>query len=174
MYPYLLAKDNQVLRLYLILGSAVALFIGVTAYRAGASSVQAAWDKANQKNTGQVVRKQERIAEAKDTYHVERQQIVASAVAADKQTSRAIAEQRVVYERRLLDSTTRAAEYRRMSEACSIESINLVDHAARLDRTLEEGRQLVYELRATLGLREEEIKLLAAHIQNDHTLFATE
>ena len=162
------------LRLYIILGSAVALFVGVTAYRAGAASVQAAWDRANQINTVQVALKQERIAAAKDSNHVERQQIIASAVTADKQTLRAITEQRVVYERRLLDATARAEEYRRLSQACSAESYYLADHAARLDRTLEEGRQLVYELRATLGLREEEIKLLAAHIQNDYVLFATE
>lgn len=75
-----------------------------------------------------------------------------------------------VYSNRLLNSEERASIYQRQSEAGAVERRNLADHAARLDRSLEEGRHLVQELGATLRQRELEIGVLSSQIQADRQL----
>lgn len=77
---------------------------------------------------------------------------------------------RSVYSDRLLDSEERASIYQRQSEAGASERRSLADHAARLDRSLEEGRHLVQELGATLRQREREISVLSSQIQADRQL----
>lgn len=75
-----------------------------------------------------------------------------------------------VYTSRLLGSEERASVYQRQSEAGASERRSLADHAARLDRSLEEGRHLVRELGATLRQREREIGVLSSQIQADRQL----
>lgn len=72
---------------------------------------------------------------------------------------------------RLRDSKSRAGVYQRQAQGGAAERDRLARHAAELDRTLEEGRRLVAELRATLGLRDEQVKSLAAQIRADRALF---
>ena len=74
------------------------------------------------------------------------------------------------YSNRLLNSEERASIYQRQSEAGASERRSLADHAARLDRSLEEGRHLVRELGATLRQREREIGVLSSQIQADRQL----
>lgn len=74
------------------------------------------------------------------------------------------------YSDRLLTSEERANIYKRQSEAGTSERRSLADHAARLDRSLEEGRRLVRELGATLRQRELEIGILRSQIQADRQL----
>lgn len=74
------------------------------------------------------------------------------------------------YADRVLSSEERANVYKRQSEAGAIERRNLADHAARLDRSLEEGRRLVRELRSTLRQREQELGILGSQIKADRQL----
>lgn len=74
------------------------------------------------------------------------------------------------YSNRLLNIEQRASIYKRQSEAGATERRSLADHAARLDRSLEEGRHLVQELGATLRQREREISVLSEQIQADRQL----
>lgn len=71
---------------------------------------------------------------------------------------------------RLRNSDTRASIYQRQAEGGAVERNRLASHAAKLDRSLEEGRRLVAELRATIGLRDEQLKSLAAQIRADREL----
>lgn len=64
----------------------------------------------------------------------------------------------------------RSDYYRSMSQAGSVECGDLGDIATRLDRSLEEGRQLVVELRSRLGLREEQIRLIGKQLKADRHL----
>ena len=74
------------------------------------------------------------------------------------------------YTGRLLKSEGRVGVYQRQAQGSAADRERLASHAAQLDRSLEEGRQLVAELRATVGLREEQLKSLAAQIRADREL----
>lgn len=74
------------------------------------------------------------------------------------------------YSDRLLKSEGRAGVYQRQAQGTAADRERLASHAAKLDRTLEEGRRLVAELRATIGLRDEQLKSLAAQIRADREL----
>ena len=74
------------------------------------------------------------------------------------------------FDRRLLQSEKRADVYKRMSQAGTTERGNLASHAAQLDRSLEQGRQLVRELRETLRFRDEQLKAVSAKLVADRKL----
>lgn len=62
------------------------------------------------------------------------------------------------YSNKLLESERRANLYKQMSSSSNNSSISLADYTARLDRTIVQGRQLVKELRATIELRDRQLK----------------
>lgn len=70
---------------------------------------------------------------------------------------------------RLLKSEERADFYRNQAKQGSDGLRDLADHAAKLDKSLEEGRSLVKELRATLKLREEQLITMGHIINNDRS-----
>lgn len=81
---------------------------------------------------------------------------------------------RADYEQRLLLSKTRAGVYQRQAKGSSVEQERLAAHAAELDRSLEEGRQLVKELKATIGQRDSAIRALGSMILTDRKFFSPE
>ena len=85
---------------------------------------------------------------------------------AQKNHDVAIANAQSDFDKRLLKSQARADYYKRMSEGGSLECRNLASHAAELDRSLEEGRRVVKDLRTTVEQRDTEIKLLGTHLKN--------
>lgn len=81
---------------------------------------------------------------------------------------------RLDYDKRMQLATNRAGVYQRQAQGTAAERDSLAEHAARLDRSLEEGRSLVRELRATLGQREVTIRSLGGIILSDRTLLESE
>lgn len=77
---------------------------------------------------------------------------------------------RIDYANRLLQSAAREGIYQRKAQGSAVERDYLASHAARLDRSLEEGRSLVRELRETLGQRDNAIRTLSQQIQADRRL----
>lgn len=75
------------------------------------------------------------------------------------------------YDSRMQQSERRASVYKRQAETGTLECRNLASHAARLDNSLEEGRRLVEELRATVRLRDNQLIELGKQIQADRKLF---
>ena len=75
-----------------------------------------------------------------------------------------------VYASRLQQSGKRAELYKRQAEAGTFECRNLASHAARLDESLEQGRQLVEELRSTVRLRDSQLIELGNQIKADRKL----
>lgn len=71
---------------------------------------------------------------------------------------------------RLRQSAERARAYTAQAEAGPDQCRDLAGHAAGLDAALEEGRGLVGELKAALGRREDQLRLLGAQIINDRKL----
>lgn len=74
------------------------------------------------------------------------------------------------YNRRLQQHETRAGVYRKLSEGDTAERERLASHAAQLDRSLEEGRSVVRELRETVGLRDDQLRELGKQIMADRAL----
>ena len=83
-----------------------------------------------------------------------------------------IAQYKSEYAARLLSSEERAGVYKRQAQGGAIERDHLASYAAELDRSLEQGRGLVRELRETLRQREVAIKSLATQIRLDRSLFS--
>jgi len=75
------------------------------------------------------------------------------------------------YDSRMQQSERRAKVYQRQAQTGTSQCTNLASHAARLDSSLEEGRRLVEELRATVRLRDSQLIELGNQIQADRTLF---
>jgi len=74
------------------------------------------------------------------------------------------------YARRLRESETRAGIYSRQAQGGTAEQERLASHAARLDASLVEGKAVAAELRHTVELRDEQLKMLAKQILNDRAL----
>lgn len=78
------------------------------------------------------------------------------------------------FDKRLLQSQNRADVYKRMSEAGGTECRDLASHAAELDRSLEQGRSLVRELRETLRFRDEQLRSVSAKLLADRKLLTSD
>lgn len=103
-------------------------------------------------------------------HRMEMEKISHELVEAKKDHENAVAGLRSDFDQRLLQSESRAASYRRQAEAGTSACRDLASHAARLDRSLEEGRGLVREFGETLRLRERELILLGDQILNERKL----
>lgn len=75
------------------------------------------------------------------------------------------------YNKRMLDMQKRIQKYSALTESSSPELRNLASHTARLDRTLEEGRQVVAELRAGIELRDGQLKALGTLIEKERAIY---
>lgn len=82
----------------------------------------------------------------------------------------AIADARADFGKRLQLAENRAGIYRKQAESGAAECSRLASHAAELDRSLEEGRGLVQELRETIRLRDSQLMLLGEQILADRAL----
>lgn len=75
---------------------------------------------------------------------------------------------------RLLDSERRASAYANMSKADSAARERLASYATQLDRTVEEGRQLVGELTETIRLRDNQLNIIGKELENTRSLMNQE
>lgn len=75
------------------------------------------------------------------------------------------------YAARLRSHEERASIYQRAARGNEAKRNALANHAAELDRTIVEGRQVVGELRATLGLREQQIQRLEEECRHERSLY---
>ena len=139
----------------------------------GSRQVQAKWDdeKATYKKATDTLRDQYATLEAKARIDNQRN----SDELAEKEKSHAVAlvELRREYDGRLLQSDKRASYYQRLAKGGAVEQANLASHAARLDRSLEEGRRMVAELSATLRQRDDQLRAVSKQLENDRSLFMT-
>lgn len=139
----------------------------------GSRQVQAQWDaeKATYKKAMDTLRDQYATLEAKARIENQRN----SDELAEKEKSYAVAlvELQREYDGRLLQSDKRANYYQRLAKGGAVEQANLASHAARLDRSLEEGRRMVAELSATLRQRDEQLRAVSTQLKNDRSLFMT-
>lgn len=138
--------------------------------RNGQESVQKKWDE-------QKVQDKKAYDKLKGEYDVLNRQhsyetglLTARLQAASQAHEDELARLNVVYASRLQQSGKRAELYKRQAEAGTFECRNLASHAARLDESLEQGRQLVEELRSTVRLRDSQLIELGNQIKADRKL----
>ena len=148
-------------------------FIYDSGVDSGSRQVQAQWDaeKATYKKAMDTLRDQYATLEAKARIDNQRN----SDELAEKEKTHAVAlvELRREYDGRLLQSDKRASYYQRLAKGGAVEQANLASHAARLDRSLEEGRRMVAELSATLRQRDDQLRAVSKQLENDRSLFMT-
>ena len=156
----------------LVIGSLI-WWVSHTSYVAGQRDIQEQWDaeKATYKKAMDTLRDQYATLEAKARIDNQRN----SDELAEKEKSHAVAlvELRREYDGRLLQSDKRASYYQRLAKGGAVEQANLASHAARLDRSLEEGRRMVAELSATLRQRDDQLRAVSKQLENDRSLFMT-
>lgn len=160
--------------LYLIIGTGVIVAVlGATYYAgkaAGENKVNVAWTTEKKKLGDEIIRLQGEIKTNLLIY-----------IEARTKNDRQLREAKTAYEKSLLDlradsvdrvrkSEKRADVYKRMSEGAESERRDLASHAAKLDRSLEEGRLVVGELQATIRQRDAELISLGSQILTDRKL----
>lgn len=89
---------------------------------------------------------------------------------AEIQYNEAITDIVVNTNQRLLKSEERANIYRSKAIRGEAECRGLADHAAELDRSLTEGRELVKQLTSTVRKRDLEIQQISNYFMNDRNL----
>lgn len=142
------------------------------AYNRGAASVQTQWDRAREAQQVAATKLQLEYA-GKEAVHRQNLERVTDALnQANTKHEQALVALRADFARRLQSSEARAGVYQRQAEAGPAQCRDLASHAARLDQSLEEGRSLVWELRATLGQRDQQIRLLGTQLLNDRQLLS--
>lgn len=143
-------------------------------FRKGAASVQVKWDKETKKYDDEVARLKGVISEKEKAHRADNTRITHELVQANQKHEVELANARAAATERMRLSTQRSAIYQRQASGGAVECGSLASYASRLDSALEEGRALEREYRATLGLRDGQVKALSDQITNDRKLLNTE
>lgn len=136
----------------------------------GESVVQHRWDQATQLDLKKVEQLKINIAKHEDVHRQESRRINDELVQANKNHAVAMATLRARAAGELQQSDARAAHLLALSQAGPAQQRDVAEYAARLDRTVVEGRQLVGEFRTTLEQRDATIRALGAQILADRKL----
>ena len=153
----------------------LALIIGLGAGAVGGNHygrkmVQADWDKQTSEQNKKAVTASEGNRSKEQTHAIQSNEVSDNAQVSKQKYDEDIAAAQSGSDDRVRQSEARADKYRAMSQASAAEQKRLAEYAARLDRSLSEGRQLVAELRATLAERERTIHNLNQQINADRQL----
>ena len=156
----------------LVIGSLI-WWVSHTSYVAGQRDIQEQWDaeRATYKKAMDTLKDQYATLENKVRIDNQRN----SDELAEKELSHAVILARLnsEYAGRMQLAEQRASRYQRQAQGGAVEQANLASHAARLDRSLEEGRRMVAELSATLRQRDEQLRAVSTQLKNDRSLFMT-
>lgn len=154
---------------YLIVAGCV---VGVLAgtYHMGKSSVQTKWDLEKAQTKLVIKNLQDKIEEATKEHETASKEVATHLRTEKEVYEKALSTGRSVTDGRLRESEKRADLYKRLSEGSTAERDRLRDHTAKLDRSLEEGRGVVGELKATVELRDKQLILLGQQMKLDGKL----
>ena len=154
------------------LGFLTAALMGsfLAGYTYGKDTVQSAWNAEVAITTAAALKAEQENRTKEQAHKQETLALEAKLTEAQKEHEKALADLNAAYAARLQQADNRATSYRKWAEADSTERERLANHAARLDRSLEEGRELVEELWATVRQRERELRVLGDQIKIDRGL----
>lgn len=140
------------------------------AYQDGAASVQSRWDEETVRRdliTEQLKSKNEKLSQENKDLVVN---IATNLENANALHTKTVAALHAEYADRLRKSEARSGIYREQAEGGATQCQRLASHATELDRSLEEGRSVVQELRTTVGLRDQQLEQLGRQILADRAL----
>lgn len=137
---------------------------------AGKSEIRSEWQTDNDLKAAAITKLKNILIEKEANHKLLSEQNANELARKQKEHAQAMDSLRADYAERLLSSTNRANAYERLSRGTTTERDRLVQHTAELDRTLEEGRHLVGELRQTLGQCEITVGVLGTQILLDRNL----
>lgn len=149
-----------------IKGALIALFLASypLVYHIGASNMDKAWIQKHTEVVAQYNSKIEGIKkenDAKEQAFTDKISLIEGQAKNDKEEfDRRINELERSYAGSLHDSSKRADIYRSKARASEAERDSLAAHAAELDRSLVEGKQVARSLRYTLEQRDSELRQL--------------
>lgn len=156
-----------------LLGSII-WFIYSYGYNNGKDHIQRLWDKDKQVQQNEMIRIKDENAQKEQDHSAASIRIADELQNTKDSLAIAITDLNREHSLRMQVSADRAKVYQRLSQAGPSQCEYLAGHAAKLDASLEEGRGLVKEFRATLGQREDQLKLLGSQILADRKLMETD
>ena len=166
-------KKAQLIACALSLAGALAVTTAVYSFgsSSGAKKVQIKWDADKRERDAAILQltktyREKEADHAAKTKDAEKQlELANEKFAKDRRAAE------LVFVDRLRKSETRASVYQRQAEAGPLQCQSLAEHAGRLDRSLEEGRAVVQELRAALGQCAKHAGTLSTQIATDRNLY---
>lgn len=141
-----------------------------TGYKSGSDHVQLAWNKQKILDTAEAKKQEDKYQLALDVYNTDTGALNVKVLNLQNTTDTEIANIRADYTKRLLLSDTRSKIYHDQAQGSSTQRSGLADYASQLDRSLEQGRQLVQEFRTTLRQRDQQLDILSTQILNERKL----
>jgi len=164
---------KAIIGVLLLLGSIGILFGSYSiGSKHGQQKVQSQWDIQKESDRVATEKLKASYEKAQAQLRAENAKVSHELAQANKQYEVELTQLRSDYSERLRSSDERAKVYQRHAESGALECRNLAVHAAKLDLSLEEGRSLVRELRATLGQRDNTIRALSQQLLNDRKLLS--
>lgn len=162
--------------LYGVLPAAVLFGAGLCIYTKGQAHgeavVQKKWDADKRARDAATQKLKDEYAQKEQDHAHDSQKAADALDTATKQYAGDVFTLRADFASRLHDSTTRAGIYQRQAQGGVAECASLASHTAELDRSLEEGRSLVRELRDTLELRDQQLVQVGNQLLADRKLFS--
>ena len=137
----------------------------------GKSVVQSLWDKEKIQTSAKIADLKEQLALKEETHRAETRKVEAALQKARNEHTSSLAAIQREYNARLQQSEARSTVYQRQAEGGSDSCRDLASHTAELDRSLEEGRNVVRELGETLRLRDSQLQAVGNQLINDRNLF---
>ncbi len=138
----------------------------------GAFVVQAAWDDAEKKRKVAIGKLETEYAVLESTHTTKVKELTDALQRSSTEYETALAGYRADFANRLQLATSRSGVYQRQAQGTAAERDRLAKHASELDRSLEEGRGLVRELRVTLGQRDATIEQLRELILSQQSMLS--
>lgn len=136
----------------------------------GAASVQKLWDADKAKQNEALKKLNDTYAQLQRDHQKTVQGLTHDLTQANQDHAVAVAAVHAKHASQLRDSERRTDRYRLQAQAGSDSCGSLASHAARLDGSLTAGVELVEELRATLVLRDNQLKALGTQLMTDRSL----
>ena len=139
-------------------------------FDSGSQSVQTKWDTEKETHRKAMDALQDKYANLEAQLRIENQRN--SDELSEKETAHAVtlARLNVEYAGRMQLAEQRANHYQRKAKGGTVEQADLASHAAKLDRAVEEGRQLVAQLATTLRQRDDQLRAVSQQLINDRNL----
>ena len=141
-------------------------------YENGASSIQVKWNKERSEYAATTAALKEESLKRERQHRIDSEKINHELAKSNQIHAVSLAANRADYDKRLQLASKRYGVYQAIGVSSSSECRGLSSHAIELDRTLEEGRFLVRELRDTLELRDSQVKSLGSQILNDRRVIS--